>query len=100
VERLIDDDAIAHFLTQPTDDTRAYTRAMCLEKYGAAVWAVNWERVTFRLPNRLGTPGQEGKVLLLNPLRGTKTDNQALFAQADTPAMFLDGVRGMRQGRR
>ncbi|MGH8069984.1 MAG: proteasome accessory factor PafA2 family protein [Candidatus Entotheonellia bacterium] len=100
VERLIDDAAIAHFLTHPTDDTRAYTRAMCLEKYGEAVWAVNWERVTFRPPDRLGTPGQEDKVLLLNPLRGTKADNQALFAQADTPAMFLDGVRGIERRRR
>jgi Pup amidohydrolase len=100
VERLIDDEAIAHFLTQPTDDTRAYTRAMCLEKYGEAVWAVNWERVTFRFPNRLGTPGQEGKVLLMNPFRSTKADNQALFAQAATPAMFLDGVRGTWHGRR
>ena len=34
-------------------------------------------------------------MLLLNPLRGTKADNQALFAQADTPAMFLDGMRGI-----
>jgi len=42
VERLIDDAAIAHFITYPTDDTRAYTRATCLEKYGDAVWAVNW----------------------------------------------------------
>jgi hypothetical protein len=73
---------------------------MCLEKYGEAVWAVNWERVTFRPPDRLGTPGQEDKVLLLNPLRGTKADNQALFAQADTPAMFLDGVRGIERRRR
>jgi proteasome accessory factor PafA2 len=99
VERLIDDAAIAHFLTHPTDDTRAYTRAMCLEKYGEAVWAVNWERVTFRPPDRLGTPGQEDKVLLLNPLRGTKADNQALFAQADTLAMFLDGLRGIERRR-
>jgi len=98
VERLIDDEAVAHFLTQPTADTRAYTRAMCLEKYGEAVWAVNWERVTFRLPSRLGTSGQEDKILLLNPLRGTKADNQALFAQADTPEKFLDGIRGIQRG--
>jgi Pup amidohydrolase len=100
VERLIDDAAIAHFITYPTDDTRAYTRATCLEKYGDAVWAVNWERVTFRLPDGLGTPGREGKVLLLNPLRGTKADNQTLFAEADTPARFLDGVRAAGRGRR
>jgi proteasome accessory factor A len=100
VERLIDEAAITHFITHPTDDTRAYTRAMCLEKYGEAVWAVNWERVTFRLPDRLGSLGQESKVLLLNPLRGTKADNQTLFAQADTAAMFLDGVRNLGRGRR
>ena len=100
VERLIDDAAIEHFVAHPTDDTRAYTRAMCLEKYGHAVWAVNWERITFRLPNQQGSPGQEGKVLLLNPFRGTKADNQALFAQADTPAGFLDAVRGAGRGRR
>jgi hypothetical protein len=100
VERLIDDAAIAHFITYPTDDTRAYTRATCLEKYGDAVWAVNWERVTFRLQDRLGTPGQEGKILLLNPFRGTKADNQTLFAEADTPARFLEGVRATSRGHR
>jgi proteasome accessory factor A len=100
VERLIDDAAITHFITHPTDDTRAYTRAMCLAKYGEAVWAVNWERVTFRLPDRLGSPGQESKVLLLNPFRGTKADHQTLFAQADTAAMFLDGVRSIGRGHR
>jgi proteasome accessory factor PafA2 len=100
VERIIDDVAIAHFLTHPTDDTRAYTRAMCLEKYGQSVWAVNWERVTFRLPDQQGRLGQEGNVLLLNPWRGTKADNQTLFAQADTPAMFLEALHGLRRGQR
>jgi proteasome accessory factor A len=100
VERLIDDATIAHFVTYPTDDTRAYTRAMCLARYGEALWTVNWERVTFRLPDRLRSPGQESKVLLLNPLRGTKADNQALFAQADTAAAFLDGVRNIGGGPR
>jgi hypothetical protein len=56
--------------------------------------------VTFRLPDGLGAPGQEGKVLLLNPFRGTKADNQTLFAEADTPARFLDGVRATGRGRR
>ena len=100
VKRLIDDDTIANFVTHPPDDTRAYTRATCLEKYGDAVWAVNWERVTFRLSDRIEAPGHVGHVLLLNPLRGTKADNQTLFAEADTPARFLDGVRATGRGRR
>lgn len=100
VERIIDDGAIEHFLTHPTDDTRAYTRAMCLEKYGQSVWAVNWERVTFRLPDQQGRLGREGNVLLLNPWRSTKADNQTLFAQADTPALFLEALHSLRRGRR
>jgi len=100
VERVIDDAAIEHFLRHPPDDTRAYTRAMCLEKYGPSVWAVNWERVTFRLPDQQGRPGQEGNLLLLNPCRSTRADNQTLFAQAHTPAMFLEALRSLRRGRR
>jgi proteasome accessory factor A len=100
VKRLIDDDTIANFVTHPPDDTRAYTRATCLEKYGDAVWAVNWERVTLRLSDHIEAPGHVGHVLLLNPLRGTKADNQTLFAEADTPARFLDGVRATGRGRR
>jgi proteasome accessory factor A len=98
VERIIGDAGIEHFVRNSSEDTRAYTRAMCLEKYGQAVWAVNWERVTFRLPDHQESRGQEGKVLLLNPLRGSKADNQALFAQADTPTRFLDAMRAVGRG--
>jgi proteasome accessory factor A len=100
VERIIDDAAVAHFVTHPTDDTRAYTRAMCLGKYAPSVWAVNWERVWFRLPDRQGNGSQYGKVLLLNPLRGTKAEQQSLFAQADTAERFLEACRGFKRERR
>jgi Pup amidohydrolase len=100
VGRMVEDTAIEHFVRHPTEDTRAYTRAKCLEKYGPAVWAVNWERVTFRLPDQRGSLGQTDKVLLLNPLRGSKADNEALFVHADTPARFLDAMRGAGRGRR
>jgi Pup amidohydrolase len=100
VERIIDDAAIVHFVTHPTDDTRAYTRAMCLGKYAQSVWAVNWERVWFRLPDRQGDGSQCGKVLLLNPLRGTKVEHQSLFAQADTPERFLEAFREFKRQRR
>jgi Pup amidohydrolase len=100
VERIINDALIEHFVKDPVDDTRAYTRAKCLEKFGDAVWAVNWERIIFRFPDQRSCVGQESKVLLLNPLRGTKADNQAIFAQADTPEMFLDAVHRVERGRR
>jgi len=64
------------------------------------VWAVNWELVWFRLPDRQGNGGQYGKVLLLNPLRGTKAEQQSLFAQADTAERFLEAFRELKRGRR
>jgi proteasome accessory factor PafA2 len=100
IERILDDATIDHFLTFPSIDTRAYTRAMCLAKYGDAVWTVNWERLTFRPLDRQANPGQQGHVLLLTPWRGTKADYHALFAQCDTPAMFLEALHGSRRGQR
>jgi Pup amidohydrolase len=100
VERIIDDMAIEHFLHHPPEDTRAYTRAVCLDKYGPSVWAVNWERVTFRLPGQQGESDQHGTIQLPVPWRGTRAEHQTLFAQADTPAMFLQALRGLRRRRR
>ena len=103
IEQLIgnfpaDDSTIEYFCHAPSADTRAYTRAMCLEKYGDAVWAVNWERITFRPSNWQASPGQQDHVLLPTPWRGTKADNHALFAACDTPAMFVEAWRGLRRG--
>jgi proteasome accessory factor PafA2 len=100
VERLVDAAAIEHFVGHPPDDTRAYTRAMCLRQYGAAVWAVNWERIWFRLRGHQEGGSPDGKVLLLNPLHGTKAEYEPLFAQADTAEQFLDALRGRMRDRR
>jgi proteasome accessory factor A len=100
VECLVEAAAIEHFISHPPEDTRAYTRAMCLSKYGAAVWAVNWERLWFRLHGRPDGGSPDGKVLLLNPYRGTKTDHESLFTRANTAEEFLNELRGRRRGTR
>jgi proteasome accessory factor A len=100
VEHLIDDADIEHFATYPPEDTRAYTRAMCLHKYGPSVWAVNWERIWFRLHGRLEGGSPDGKILLLNPLRGTRAEHEPLFARAHTVEEFLDELRGPVRARR
>ena len=96
VERVVDERAIAYLIVHPTDDTRAYTRAMCLEKYGPTVWAMNWERVVFRLPDHHWGGDRYNKILLLNPWRGTKAEYESMFAQADTAEAFLEAVQGRR----
>jgi len=94
VEHLLDPTVIEHFVSYAPEDTRAYTRAMCLRAYAPSVWAVNWERLSFRLHGRQEGVSADGRILLLNPLRSTKAEHEALFAQANTVEQFLDALRG------
>jgi Pup amidohydrolase len=100
VERIIDDTAIERFVMHPSEHTRAYTRAMCLRKYPQSIWAVNWERLLFKFPNRQDGSAQYNKVLLLNPLRGTRAEHESLFAQAGTLERFLEAIHESQRGRR
>lgn len=100
LERLLDEPTIAYYTSHPTDNTRAYTRGMCLEKYGPSVLAVNWERVCFRPPEHPSSEDRNLKLWLLNPLRGTRAEHESLFAQADTAEAFLQAVSGRGRGRR
>jgi proteasome accessory factor A len=74
--RLIDDDEIGHYVQNPPEDTRAYFRSRCIEKYAAEILLVNWEVVAFNhgRVNRM--------VPLLNPLKGTRTQFADLFDEA------------------
>jgi proteasome accessory factor PafA2 len=98
VERIIDDATIERFVTHPSDDTRAYTRATCLRKYPQSIWAVNWERLLFKFPDRRNGSTQYNNVSLLNPLRGTRAEHEALFSQAATIETFLEAVHETRRG--
>jgi proteasome accessory factor A len=46
-ERIVTDEEIATAIHTPPPDTRAYFRGECLKKYGAAVFGVNWDSISF-----------------------------------------------------
>jgi proteasome accessory factor A len=100
VERIVDEAAIEFFMRHPPETTRAYTRGRCLDRFGQAVWAVNWECLWFRLRHRSQGGSPDGQVLLLNPLRGTKAEQQEVFAQVDTAEQFVEACRGRWRERR
>ena len=50
IERLLDDAEVERAMTEPPEDTRAYFRGRCLEKYAAHVAAASWDSVIFDLP--------------------------------------------------
>src|SRR3954451_17578835 len=67
IKRLVDEDAVQAAMTRPPDDTRAYFRGRCLERYPTQVAAASWDSVIFDL-------GRESLVRIptLEPLRGTR----------------------------
>jgi proteasome accessory factor PafA2 len=67
VERIVSDEEIERATRLPPTDTRAYFRGECIRRYGAAVFGVNWDSISF-------TVGDEPikRILMNEPLKGTK----------------------------
>ena len=53
VARLSDEKRILRAMVEPPRDTRAYFRGKCLEKFGDAVVALNWDSIEFQLDGRV-----------------------------------------------
>ncbi len=75
MERLLDDASVEVAMHDPPEDTRAYFRGRCLEKYSADVAAASWDSVIFDLPGRESLQ----RVPTIDPLRGTKAHVGALL---------------------
>jgi proteasome accessory factor A len=80
IERLLDDPTIEAAMHDPPDDTRAYFRGRCLEKYADNVAAASWDSVIFDLPGRESLQ----RVPTIDPLRGSRTHVGALIDRCDT----------------
>ncbi|HSP36231.1 MAG TPA: depupylase/deamidase Dop [Frankiaceae bacterium] len=91
IDRLLTEDEITRATTEPPDDTRAYFRGRCLEKYPDAVAAASWDSVIFDV-------GRDSlqRVPTLEPLRGTKAHVGALLDRCDTAAELVDALSGGR----
>ncbi len=68
VERLLTDEEILTAVATPPEDTRAYFRGRCLERYGDQVAAASWDSVIFDVPGR----GSLQRVPTMDPYRGTR----------------------------
>src|SRR3954451_18939317 len=91
MQRLLDDAEIERAMTTPPEDTRAYFRGRCLEKYADAVAAASWDSVIFE-----GGRDPLQRVPTLEPLRGTKAHVGALLDRCDTASELVDALSGGR----
>ncbi|PUA79315.1 depupylase/deamidase Dop [Nocardioides currus] len=80
IERLLEDPAVESAMHDPPEDTRAYFRGRCLEKYADTVAAASWDSVIFDLPGRESLQ----RVPTIDPLRGSKAHVGALLDECDT----------------
>ncbi|HVF04879.1 MAG TPA: depupylase/deamidase Dop [Frankiaceae bacterium] len=89
VELLVSEDAVTRAMTAPPEDTRAYFRGRCLEKYANEVAAASWDSVIFDV-------GRDSlqRVPTMEPLRGTKAHVGALLDDCDTAVELVDRLAG------
>ena len=96
IERLLDDADVDGAMHDPPEDTRAYFRGRCLEKYADDVAAASWDSVIFDLPGRESLQ----RVPTLDPLRGTRAHVGELLDRCDTAEELFAALTTAERRRR
>jgi Pup amidohydrolase len=87
MKRLVSEDDVVAAMRRPPEDTRAYFRGRCLERYPAEVAAASWDSVIFDL-------GRESLVRIptLEPLRGTRRHVGELLDRSRTAEELVEAL--------
>ncbi|WP_372733735.1 depupylase/deamidase Dop, partial [Nocardioides sp.] len=80
MERLLTAEQIESAMHDPPEDTRAYFRGRCLDKFPEEVAAASWDSVIFELPGRESLQ----RVPTIDPLRGSKAHVGELLDRSAT----------------
>jgi proteasome accessory factor A len=87
-ERIVTDEEISAAILKPPDDTRAFFRGECLKRYGAAVFGVNWDSISFGVGD-----DPINRILMVEPLKGTRAHVGALLDNSPTVIELVDNLR-------
>ena len=87
MKRLVSEEEVQEAILTPPEDTRAYFRGRCLERYPEEVAAASWDSVIFDL-------GRESLVRIptLEPLRGTKAHVGELLEASESAQELVDAL--------
>jgi proteasome accessory factor A len=88
MQRLLDEAEIRRAMTRPPEDTRAYFRGRCLEKFRDQVAAAGWDSIIFDV-------GRETlqRVPMMDPARGGRAMTEHLIDSCDTAAELLEALQ-------
>ena len=89
MRRLFTDDEVDRAVSEPPGETRAYFRGKCVEKFGSALVAANWDSLVF-------DTGEDAlkRVPMMEPLRGGKDRVGGLLDAAETAAELMQALGG------
>jgi Pup amidohydrolase len=85
LQRLTTDDEVERAMTEPPEDTRAYFRGTCLQRWADQIVAANWDSMVFDVG---GDPLR--RVPMMDPTRGTKAHVGRLMAECSNTAELVD----------
>ncbi len=88
IDRLLGDAEVAAAMHHPPEDTRAYFRGRCLEKYSDRIAAASWDSVIFDLPGRESLQ----RVPTVDPLRGSKAHVGELLDRCETAEALFEAL--------
>jgi proteasome accessory factor A len=88
VERLSTDAEVDRATMAPPEDTRAYFRGRCIDRFPDAIAAASWDSIIF-------DTGSEvlARVPMREPLRGTRAHVEEVFERASDPATLIEILR-------
>lgn len=89
MRRLLTDDEIERAIQEPPEDTRAYFRGRCIERFGDQITAASWDSVIFDT----GDTSLQ-RVPMHEPLRGTKAIVDPLLERCSDAASLVAALQG------
>jgi Pup amidohydrolase len=89
MRRLFSQEEVAAAAAHPPEDTRAYFRGRCVEKFGSSIVSANWDSLIFDI-------GEEAlkRVPMMEPRRGGRAAVAELIDRSDTPADLVHALGG------
>jgi Pup amidohydrolase len=85
MESLVDPGEVEQAMTEPPEDTRAFFRGKCLQRWPNDIVAANWDSLVFDIG---GDPLR--RVPMMEPMRGTRSHVGTLLDECSTSAELLE----------
>jgi Pup amidohydrolase len=88
VERLVSDDEIVRAVMAPPEDTRAYFRGRCIERFPDAIAAASWDSLII-------DTGRDAlqRIPMREPLKGTRAHVESLLESCNDAAELVDRLQ-------